>query len=87
MNHGSIHNPDTVPARVYRALRYSPNGLTTMEIQKFTKSMAVSTDVSAVREQLPDGWDVDCEYEGRTEDSRKVYRYRLVQIAKAGSLF
>jgi len=87
MNTGSIHNPDTVPARIYRALKYAPDGLTTWEIQKLTRSMAVSTDISAVRGQLPDGWRIKREYQGRSETGRKIHRYWLVETAKSGNLF
>jgi len=82
MNRGSIYNRETTPAKIFWELEYAGEiGRTTAELQKTTGSMAVSTDVSAVREQLrehPYYEDIDCRYVGKSESGRKVYRYRLM---------
>lgn len=49
-------------------------GLTTLQIQQQTGSMAPGTDVSALR---ANGYIVSCAYEGRTASGAKLYRYVL----------
>jgi hypothetical protein len=60
---------------VLGALRaYGKIGATTLQIQMLSKSLNVSTDVSALRHN---GVPIVCEYAGRTEEGGKVYRYWL----------
>lgn len=47
-------------------------GVTSAELQGFTNSMAVATDVSELRRN---GFLIDCKYEGTNERGRRVYRY------------
>lgn len=47
-------------------------GVTTIELQGFTGSMAPATDVSEIRKN---GYDIRCTYDHKTERGRKVYRY------------
>ena len=63
-------------ARLRRTLSFirgwGSNGVTSAELQGFTRSMAVATDVSELRRN---GHRIDCVYEGTNERGRKVYRY------------
>ena len=58
-------------------------GATTLEIHEISGSMAPSTDVSAIRHQ---GYVIDCKYERRTDEGKKVYRYALIQPAHVEGL-
>lgn len=82
MHVGSIDNRESVPARILLELEFAGyEGRTTAELQRLTGSMAVSTDISAIRQQLaghPRFSDVKCAYQGESENGRKVYRYHLV---------
>jgi hypothetical protein len=70
-------NPKTSPhlSAILALLRSrGPTGATTLELQEVSNSMAVSTDVSAIRHN---GYTIDCEYED-VRNGRKIYRYWLL---------
>ena len=48
---------------------------TTREIQQSTGSMSVSTDISELRQN---GYEIDCWQDRKTENGRKIYRYKLL---------
>ena len=50
-----------------------PGGCTTLELQKFTGSMAPATDVSELRAA---GYLIECRCEGNNGNGRRVYRYK-----------
>lgn len=61
--------------RLLRTLRkHGLRGATSRQLAQETGSMAVATDVSELRRS---GYLVPCEYEGKTPEGRKVYRYSL----------
>lgn len=55
--------------------RAGARGLTTRELGNACHSEAPGTDASELRHN---GFEIDCQYEGRTSQGRKVYRYRLL---------
>lgn len=63
-------------SRLQRTLAALADGKahTTAEIAHLTGSMAVHTDVHELRRN---GYDVACQYVGRSPTGRKVYAYRL----------
>lgn len=48
------------------------HGATSLDLQQWTGSMAVSTDISELRRN---GHRIDCVYEKKTPTGRKVFRY------------
>lgn len=60
--------------RVKELLLTFPEGLTTMEIATAAGSVAVHSDVAELR---ANGLGIECQYEGRTAEGRRVYRYVL----------
>lgn len=52
-----------------------PAGATTREISEFSGALNPATEVSALRHN---GVSVSCEYQGRTDNGSKVYRYWVV---------
>jgi hypothetical protein len=61
--------------RLRQTLLYLADGNwhTTLDIQSVTGSVAVSSDVGDLRKC---GYNISCEYQGLTENKRKIYRYR-----------
>jgi hypothetical protein len=55
---------------VVKAFRHG--GIRGRDIQLHTGSLAVATDISEVR---ANGHEIDCVYEGKTENGRRIYRY------------
>lgn len=49
-------------------------GATTLEIDRLANICAVSTAVSELRSC---GYEITCDYEGKSEAGAKIYRYRL----------
>jgi hypothetical protein len=47
-------------------------GATSAQVQGFTGSMAVATDISELRQN---GYNIECEYDGINHDGRKIFRY------------
>jgi hypothetical protein len=60
--------------RTLEVLQSFPEGATTWDIQCLTSSMAPATDISELRQN---GYDVICQYEGKTSTNRRIFRYRL----------
>lgn len=48
------------------------HGATSLDLQQWTGSMAIATDVSELRSN---GYVIDCTYEKKTPSGRKVFRY------------
>ena len=61
-------------ARMLELLKAHPRGATTLELQRWSDSCAVSTDISELRQS---GYVIDCICEGTNRNGRKVYRYTL----------
>lgn len=59
--------------KMYDALWSNPEGLTTAQLQRLTRSCSVATDVSELRRN---GFIINCEYMG-TRNGRRIYRYKL----------
>jgi len=51
-------------------------GISTINIQHLTQSMAVATDVSELRQN---GYEVRCSYVGKTPNGRRIFKYRIVE--------
>ena len=60
--------------RTLAVLEGYPVGATTWDIQALTSSMAPSTDISELRQN---GYDIACEYAGKTTTGRRIFRYIL----------
>lgn len=58
--------------RTLERLRIGP--ATTLEIAQYTGSTRPSSDISELR---ANGFTIDCEYVGKSEAGRKIYRYTL----------
>jgi predicted DNA-binding transcriptional regulator YafY len=67
-------NPDKSErlSRMLRVLKAHPHGLTTAELQTWTKSCAVATDISELRQS---GHTIRRQYMYQTEGGRHVNRY------------
>lgn len=61
--------------RVIQALKDYPEGLTTREIMLLADVCAVSAVISELRAE---GFNITCEYIGRTDKGASVFRYKLV---------
>jgi len=62
--------------RVLEALRAAgPAGLTTREIIAATGTCAVNSVAAELRSN---GYNVDCRYEGQSEEGMRIYRYRII---------
>ena len=88
MNLGSIDNPKTQPARMYRILKGATvrgDWLSTKELAHAVGSYAPSTVISQVREQLPEGETI--EHECGSLGGQTIHRYRLRIAAGQGALF
>ena len=59
--------------KMYEALWTRPEGATTAQLQKITRSCSVATDISELRKN---GLDISCVYVGM-KNGRKVYKYKL----------
>ena len=75
--------------RTLDALRRLGGSGTTREIQKLTNSVAVHTEISSLRIYLETELGlgaraVRCEYAGRTDEGRFIYRYTLSREAMWG---
>ena len=59
-------------ARMLRAIKAHPAGITTIELQALTMSCAVSTDISELRQS---GYRIDRYYKGKTVAGRQINSY------------
>lgn len=75
MHAGHIFSSDRL-YRTWVSLRQAgARGLTTRQLSRKTGSMAVHSDVQAIR---ANGYEVTCEYDHTTERGSRSYRYRLL---------
>lgn len=74
MIHKATHTSPRLKPILDALLRAGPRGVTSLELAMIGKTVAVGTSVSELR---ANGFDIQCEYQGRTESGRKFYRYFL----------
>ena len=72
MHNGRIENSDRLRRTLAFVRSWGATGAPSAEIQGFTGSMAVATDISEIRRN---GYDIECKYVGMTDKGRKVYNY------------
>jgi hypothetical protein len=70
MHHGSDNTPRL--SKLLRLLQAHPDGLTTLQIQLWTGSMAPATDCSELRQS---GHVIACRCQGVNPQGRRVYKY------------
>lgn len=83
MHCGNVDTSPTLKCILGLLMSRGLEGATTLEIAQVSGSMAPSTDVSAIRKQ---GYNIKADPEGKNENGRKVYRYRLIQPAHVEGL-
>lgn len=74
MIHRANHNSPRLKPILDALIKAGPRGVTSLELSMIGKTVAVGTSVSELRHS---GFDITCEYQGRTETGRKFYRYFL----------
>lgn len=73
--HGGAKRPLTAAARVYRILRnWSPRWVGSWKLTLAAETSAVSTRVSEVRHQLPEGWKIE------HKQVKQKHYYRIVKL-------
>ena len=75
----SIHAADVSESRrlqrVLELLRSRPEGATTREIIAATGTCAVNSVAAELRQN---GYNIECRYEGQSDEGMRIYRYRLI---------
>jgi len=70
-------------SKLYASLKLAgKHGETGLHLQGRTNSIAISTDVSELRQRLAGtGETISCQYFGKSASGRKIYIYRLAAVA------
>jgi hypothetical protein len=72
--HKANHNSARLKPILEALMKAGPQGMTSMELALVGKTVAIGTSISELRHN---GFDIECSYEGRNENGRKLFRYVL----------